>query len=161
MGGCSYRGLTGIIIDSIPDGGFITNLSTENLLKITKHFCKKEYGIEPEEGVATAFWGLDYLDNSLSVDIKDGMQITLKFKRVNGIFAPSYELCDHSIADENNLSEDDLRKAAMREVLVQSEPFLPKDRKHHYFMLTHFESGCCKFAGGKINAKLEEIKKLI
>ncbi|MDD4878130.1 MAG: hypothetical protein PHO02_03785 [Candidatus Nanoarchaeia archaeon] len=153
MAKCAYFGLTGIIVDRTPSKEFIKKFAAENLAKIAAHYCSSS------SGVATAFWGLKYLDYSKIVSLEKCVSYAPVFKKENGLFVPQMPLCNEK--DAGNLSSNERRTAAMREILMQALDLLEGEREGRYFMLTTFEKGCCNFQGGKIMAKLDDIVKLI
>jgi len=158
MSKCPYTGLIGIVLDKVPSEKFIKAFTKEGLMKVVSHYALLNCNREPDTGVASVFWGLDYLDNAFSVDLRDGMNIKLKFSLKGDIFVPGEDSCDCS----TDLSgEEEKRTTAMREMLSQCVDYLPENRKGKYFMLTIYDKGCCSFKGGIIIAKLDDVENLL
>ncbi len=149
---CTYSGLIGLVLDKKPDEDFISSFKPKDLVKVTKHYFN-----QANRGATCCYWGLDNLKYARAIDLKDEIPIALKFNRdQNGLFVPSESPCDAGSCKDISKNQ-----AAMKELLSQCLPYVPNKRKGNYFMLTHFEKGCCEFKAGTINLSLEDIKKII
>jgi hypothetical protein len=161
---CLYKGLTGIIIDEAPDLDFIKNLDENDISHVVKTFAKYKYKHEPS-GITTTFWGhtLEYLSESLIVDIKNKKSYKPRFNLREGIYMPDKKitLCSLDITTKEQ-KENILKNRAMKELLTQTSSYMNGfKREGNYFMITPFNKGCCGFGSGKISIELGHLKEVL
>jgi hypothetical protein len=153
---CVYSGLTGIIIDELPESTYIKDVSEESWQKVIRHYVGDE-----NSGVASVFLGVNgFLDYSKIYNLKTGESINPKFQVQDGIFVPSMPLCNDLMPNDRP-SEEIQAYAAMRELLIQSLNHLKGERNGRYFLMTPYRRGCCNFKNGIIKAKKADILHLL
>jgi hypothetical protein len=153
---CAYSGLTGLIIDELPESQHIRDVSAEAWQKAIQHYVGKD-----NTGVASVFLGVNgFLDYSRIHKLKTKDSYQPNFQVKEGIFVPSMSLCG-GLMPIGNLSEEMQTHAAMRELLIQSLDHLEGERQGRYFLMTPYSKGCCNFKKGVIEVKKSDLLELL
>lgn len=162
---CNYEGLTGIVVGDLPSAELVCNLPAHTISQVVKIIAKSKYLEEPK-GIATTFWGHEatYLGGAVIVDLSSEDLIAPTFNCDQGSYVPAPDT--HSscggLTALTAPREVVLRQKAMNELLSQAAKHLNgHPREGHYFMLTHFDKGCCNFKAGTIDVSLAEFENLV
>jgi len=154
---CAYSGLVGIVVEKMPEKELIQETSHEAWQDVIRY-----YAGERNPGVCSVFWDLgDLIPFSRIHVLGENRHYPPLLKVEEGLFVPSIPLCTGESPEEADLTEDICRQAAMREILLQSQDNLNGKKKDHYFMMSPYSEGCCKFKAGTVEARIDEIKEIL
>ncbi len=162
-GECHYSNLNGIILIQRPSEEILTKLDVDKISNVV-NIC---YGVDMK-GVASTFWGMEFLQYSRIYDLSNKEEIVPRFDLDNNgklILPVQYE--NESCVAKRNSSEFSLLESqeAMRQILQQSRDHMgwktQNERKGNYFMITNAENAsCCNYGSHGILPN-EEFEKMI